>query len=197
MEDTITIFDVTGDKRIGNQTTIVSRVSYEGAEYIHQGVVLDLNNQEYLIIDDEYDEVESVVGPATNKLPTTHIYDIRDLENPKYTGYFQGKRRGIDHNQYVYDGYVYQSNYGAGLTVYDVRSIPSDPTGGSVYEAAFFDVHPEDDGMEGGGSVVFTGTWSSYAGFGSGFIYVNTIERGSFIVKATALSPSGNTTVVV
>lgn len=190
MEDTITIFDVTGDKKIGNQTTIISRVSYEGAEYIHQGVVLDLQNQEYLILDDEYDEFEGVVGPATNKLPTTHIFDIRDLKNPKYTGYYQGKRRTIDHNQYVYDGFSYQSNYGAGFHIYDVSSIPTDPTGKSVYEAAFFDIHPEDDEALGGGNVVFAGTWSSYSKFKSGFIYVNTIERGSFILKATDKSPA-------
>jgi len=190
MEDTVTIFDVTGDKKIGNQSTIISRVSYEGAEYIHQGAVLDLQNQEYLILDDEYDEVEGVVGPATNKLPTTHIFDIRDLENPKYTGFYQGKRRTIDHNQYVYDGYSYQSVYGAGFTIFDVSSIPSDPTGKSVYEAAFFDTHPEDDELPGNGAVVFTGSWSSYSEFKSGFIYVNTIERGSFIIKATDKSPA-------
>ncbi|CZT43706.1 uncharacterized protein RSE6_03779 [Rhynchosporium secalis] len=188
-EDTVTIFDVTGDKKIGNQSTIISRTSYEGAEYIHQGVVLDLQNQEYLILDDEYDEQRAVVGPATNKLPTTHIFDIRDLESPKYTGFYQGKARAIDHNQYIYDGFVYQSNYGAGFHIYDISSIPSDPTGKSVYEAAFFDIFPEDDEAPGGGKAVFAGTWSSYAGFKSGFIYVNTIERGSFILKATAKSP--------
>lgn len=181
---------MTGDKKIGNQTTIIARVSYEGAEYIHQGVVLDLQNQEYLILDDEFDEVRATVGPATNKLPTTHIFDIRDLENPKYTGFYQGKVRTIDHNQYVYDGFAYQSNYGAGFHIYDISSIPRDPTGKSVYEAAFFDIYPEDDEAPGGGEVVFAGTWSSFAGFKSGWIYVNTIERGSFILKATDKSPA-------
>lgn len=186
-EDTITIFDVTN--KIGNQTKIISRISYEGAEYIHQGAVLDKNNQEYLIMDDEYDEQEGVVGPATNKKPTTHIFDIRDLENPKYTGFFQGKFNSIDHNQYVIDGYVYQSNYGAGFHVWDIRSIPKDPSGKSVKEVAFFDIYPEDDEARGGGRVGFFGTWSSYAYFKSGFIYVNTIERGSFILKLTSKEP--------
>lgn len=45
------------------------------------------------------------------------------------------------------------------------------------------DVYPEDDNEVGGGSVDFFGTWSSYALFKSGYILVNTMERGAFIVK--------------
>lgn len=65
----------------------------------------------------------------------------------------------------------------------DVRSIPQDPTGKGVKEVGFFDVYPEDDGEEGGGIVDFAGSWGSYAQFKSGFILVNTIERGAFVVK--------------
>jgi hypothetical protein len=83
------------------------------------------------------------------------------------------------------------ANYGAGLRVLDVSSIPSDPTGAGVCEAGFFDIHPEDDMAEGGGIVAFTGTWSSYAYFKSGFIYINTIERGSFVVKMTSKTCPG------
>ncbi|KAH8846835.1 hypothetical protein MCOR27_010753 [Pyricularia oryzae] len=182
-EDTLTIYDVT-DKN-GNVTNIISIVSFPGAEYIHQGAVLDKMNQEYLLLDDEFDERDADVGPMTRGLPTTHIFDIRDLENPVYTGNFAHRTRGIDHNQYVFDGFVYQSNYGNGLNVWDVSSIPSDPTGGSVCEAGFIDIYPEDDENEGSGSVAFLGSWSHYAGFKSGFIFVHTIERGSFVVKMT------------
>lgn len=44
-------------------------------------------------------------------------------------------------------------------------------------------MYPEDDENEGGGTVAFLGSWSSYAGFRPGFIFVHTIERGSFVVK--------------
>ncbi|KAK2604128.1 hypothetical protein N8I77_007083 [Diaporthe amygdali] len=182
-EDTLTIYDVTN--KSGNFTKLISRTSYTGAKYIHQGAVLDISNQEFLVLDDELDERDGTEGPATNKLPITYIFDIRDLESPKLTGYYEGKTRSIDHNQYIVDGYNYQSNYGAGLRVLDVSSIPSNPTGAGVCEAGFFDIHPEDDGAEGGGLVAFLGTWSSYAYFKSGFIYINTIERGSFVVKMT------------
>jgi hypothetical protein len=55
-----------------------------------------------------------------------------------------------------------------------------------VNEVAFFDVYPEDDGLPNGGIVDFVGTWSSYAYFKSGFIFVNTMERGGFVLKRQA-----------
>jgi choice-of-anchor B domain-containing protein len=183
-EDTLTIYDVTN--KVGNVTNIISRTSYPGAEYVHQGVVNDEQNQEYIFLDDEFDERDATVGPMTQGLPTTHILDIRDLENPHYSGVYVGKRRAIDHNQYMVDGYLYQSNYGAGLAVLDVSSVTKDPSGASICEAGMFDIHPEDDEEEGGGTVAFLGTWSSYAAFESGFIFVHTIERGSFVVKMTS-----------
>jgi hypothetical protein len=67
--------------------------------------------------------------------------------------------------------------------VYDVSSIPSDPTGNSVCEIAYFDIYPEDDDAPGGGISQYSGTWASYAYFKSGFIFINTIERGAWVVK--------------
>lgn len=74
------------------------------------------------------------------------------------------------------------------MRVFDVRSIPSNPSGSGVCEAGFFDIYPEDDAMAGGGQIEFLGTWSSYAYFKSGYIFVNTIERGAFVVKMTGKS---------
>ncbi|KAF2680729.1 hypothetical protein K458DRAFT_392404 [Lentithecium fluviatile CBS 122367] len=183
-EDTLTIYDVTN--KVSNVTNIISITSYPGAEYVHQGVVNDEHNQEYIFLDDEFDERDAMVGPMTQGLPTTLIFDIRNLENPHYSGNYEGKRRAIDHNQYVVDGYLYQFNYGAGLSVIDISSITEDPSGDSLCEAVFFDIYPEDDEMEGGGTVAFLGSWSSYANFKSEFIFVHTIERGSFVVKMTS-----------
>ncbi|PIA94414.1 hypothetical protein CB0940_08458 [Cercospora beticola] len=181
-EDTLTIMDV-GNK--ANVTNIISKVTYPGARYVHQGSVLDRNNQQFIVMDDEIDELERT-GVSANGFATTYIVDIRDLRNPKITGNYQMRHRAIDHNQYVIDGYSYQSSYGAGVRVFDVRSIPSDPTGKSVCEAGFFDIYPEDDNQAGGGQIEFLGTWSSYAYFKSGYIFVNTIERGAFVVKMTS-----------
>jgi hypothetical protein len=63
---------------------IVSRTGYVGATYTHQGWVLDKNWQEYLVIDDEYDEEENVEpdNPALDRYPVTYIFDISNLEKP-------------------------------------------------------------------------------------------------------------------
>ena len=177
-EDTLTIYDVT------NKTapTLISRTSYEGASYTHQGQVTDPNWQEFLIHDDEYDE-EEANGPAADGYAVTYIWDIRNLRAPKQTGIYKAIVKGIDHNQYIKDNRVYQSSYSTGLRVYDISSIPSDPTGNGVWEIAHFDMYPEDDNLPGGGVVDFFGTWSSYAMFKSGFILINDMERGAFLVK--------------
>lgn len=188
-EDTLTIYDVT-DKWGVNSSTIISKTSYVGVRYTHQGWVLDLNWQTHLLIDDELDE-EYYTGPAADRFPVTYIFDITNLEDPKQTGIYKSKAYSIDHNQYVFDGLSYQSNYGAGLRVLDVSSIPADPTGGSVEEVAFFDIYPEDDHLPNGGVIDYVGTWSHYAGFPSGNILVNTIERGAFIVKMKQFDKRG------
>lgn len=83
------------------------------------------------------------------------------------------------------DGVAYQSNYGAGLHVLDVSSLETDKTGAGVTELGYFDIYPENDALPGGGSIEFVGTWGHYPFFPSGFIVVNTIERGAFVVKRT------------
>ena len=147
--------------------------------------MLDPLNQSFLLLDDELDEEEGGAGPAAAGYPVTYIWDIRDLVHPKNTGYYKATNKGIDHNQYVIDGFSYQSSYGAGVRVYDVSSVPEDPTGKGVCEVAYFDIHPEDDGEPGGGQVGFMGSWASYGYFRSGFVVVNTIERGVYLVKVT------------
>ena len=84
-EDTLTIYDVT-DK---TKSVVISRTSYEGYSYTHQGWLLDPNNQEYLLMDDEYDEYDKIPGPGFDQYPVTYIWDIRDLENPKQTGLYK------------------------------------------------------------------------------------------------------------
>jgi choice-of-anchor B domain-containing protein len=160
----------------------LSKTSYDGASYVHQGWLIDPEWHQYLVQDDEYDEYDKK-GVAADGYPVTYIWDISNLEAPKQTGYYKSPAYGIDHNQYVHDGFAYQSNYGTGFRILDVSSIPQDPTGKGVKEVAYFDVYPEDDAMPHGGSVSFVGTWSSYAYFKSGYIFVNTMERGGYVLK--------------
>ncbi|KJX93656.1 hypothetical protein TI39_contig4278g00004 [Zymoseptoria brevis] len=187
-EDTLTIYDVT--KKTGPQAAkVISRTPYVGATYTHQGWVNDPMWQTRLILDDEIDEEERS-GPAADQFPVSYIFDITDLEKPVNTGFYKTKVKGIDHNQYIYDGLAYQSNYGAGLRVLDVSTIEEDSTGAGIEEVAFFDVYPEDDALPGGGIVDYVGTWSHYT-FPSGWIVVNTIERGAFLLKMSGFKGRG------
>jgi len=63
-----TSYDVTDKKA----SKVISRTSYEGASYTHQGWVLDTKWQEWLIMDDEFDE-EEFAGPAADGYPVTYI----------------------------------------------------------------------------------------------------------------------------
>ncbi|KAF8076625.1 hypothetical protein FPV67DRAFT_1664882 [Lyophyllum atratum] len=138
--------------------------------------VLDPNNQHYLLLDDELDEVNAA-GLAADGFPVTYIWDISNLKAPVLTGHYKTSVKGIDHNQYIANGRSYQAS--------PFNSIPLDPTGAGVHEIGFFDIYPEDDDVEGGGLIDFAGSWSSYGLFKSGWILINTIERGAYVVRYT------------
>ncbi|KAJ7146546.1 hypothetical protein C8R44DRAFT_600217 [Mycena epipterygia] len=175
-EDSFTIYNITDPA----EALIISTTPYYGVSYSHQGWVVDERDQSYLLLDDELDEVFQR-GWANNSHTVTYIWDIKNLTKPVLTGHYSSPVKSIDHNLYVHNGWAYESNYGSGLRIVDVSSVAKDPTGGAFTEVAFFDVHPEDDDV--GGEATFTGSWSVYPYFESGYIVINSIERGLFVVK--------------
>ena len=160
---------------------IISRTPYFGATYTHQGWLADEVEMTHLLLDDELDEQEGT-GPASNKRTTTYVFDICNLKEPVNTGVYQSPSLAIDHNQYVKDGKAYQANYSSGLRIIDVSSLQKNETGSSMSEVGFFDVHPEDDAEN---VVDFFGSWSNYPYFPSGYVLINSIERGVYSVKYT------------
>jgi choice-of-anchor B domain-containing protein len=178
-EDSVTVWDST-DKA---DSKMLSRLEYPGATYTHQGWWTERNWHRFILFNDELDEVRGV-GAAADGIPITHIMDLGDLEAPKYTGYFYNTdHKAVDHNLYIEDGIMFQSNYGAGVWVTDVRSISKHPDGSRVKKLAFFDMHPEDD--EDGGSLDFVGSWGNFQ-FPSGYIVANTFERGAYVLRVAA-----------
>ncbi|GAB1317917.1 Regulatory P domain-containing protein [Madurella fahalii] len=176
-EDALTIMDVT-DKAA---PVIVSRTPYVGFAYTHQGWLID-DTMTFLLLDDEADEMDGT-DPGADGRTTTYIFNVTNLEAPLNTGYYKSPARSIDHNQYVVSGLTYQANYGSGLRIVDVSGVELDPTGGNFEEVGFFDCHPEDDDIN--GVIEFLGTWSVYPYFRSGYILLNSIERGIFSLKYT------------
>lgn len=145
--------------------TEIARVDYPKAGYAHQGWLTD--DQATFLMGDELDEGETV------ERTRTLIFDVRDLDAPRFVTAHDAKTTSIDHNMYVKDGLVYQSNYSAGLRILDTRNAAK----GSLREVGFFDSYPEHDRPE------FVGTWSNYPYFPSGTVAFSGIDEGLFLVR--------------
>lgn len=160
-EDTVTIVDVTSKIN----PVELSRTGYQDDGYVHQGWLTP--DQRYLIHDDELDE--QFFGHNT----WTYVWDLADLEAPVLVDHFESSAPAIDHNQYVHDGFTYQSNYRAGLRILDLV----DAAEGVLEEVAFFDTYPASN------SASFSGTWSNYPYFESGTVIVSDINSGLFVLR--------------
>lgn len=160
-EDTVTVVDVTNKAN----PQMLSRTPYAGARYTHQGWFLD-GNHRTIIVNDELDE--SSFGHNTR----SYLFDLSDLDSPVEIGRYTGPTPAIDHNLYTRDGYVFETNYRAGLRILDGAQAAS----GTLTEVAYFDTVPGSDAPQ------FSGTWSSYVWFGSGNIVLSDIGGGLFVV---------------
>jgi choice-of-anchor B domain-containing protein len=170
-EDTLTIVDVSTKSK----PTLISRTTYEGAAYTHQGWLTE--DQAYFLLDDELDERN---GPHDT---LTRVFDVSDLDTKPAVvhKFFNEGVPAIDHNQYVHQGFAYQANYRAGLRVLDARE--RDPF--ALKQVGYFDIYPDDDKAE------FNGAWSTYPYFPSGVVVVSGIEQGLFVLDPQdALAPS-------
>lgn len=170
--NTVTIVDVTDPA----DAALISATGYANSSYTHQGWLTE--DHRYFISNDETDELNFGVNT------TSFIWDVTDLSDPELIGTFVSSSTAIDHNMYVRDTLVYQSNYRAGLRVLSAANIAN----GQLQEVAFFDVDPESDAAQ------FSGTWSNYPYFPSGVVAVTNMDEGLFLVQlAGELSISGCT----
>jgi choice-of-anchor B domain-containing protein len=172
-EDTLTVLDVTNK----GAPVQLARVPYAGSGYTHQGSLTA--DQRYMFVNDELDELGS--GERTRTL----VWDLADLNAPVLVQQIHQPRFVIDHNLYIHQGFMYQSDYTAGLVVYDVR----DPL--AAFEVGYFDTHPADDIAQ------FDGTWSNYPFFASGVIAVSDITRGLYLLRLQSAGAAEDAKVVV
>ncbi len=160
-EDTNTIVDVT-DK---SNMVQISKTPYAGSSYTHQGWVTD--DHRYMLVNDELDE--SNRGHNTR----TYIFDISNLDNPSFLGFYEHPFGAIDHNLYIKGRYAYLSNYRSGLRILDIGDIAN----ANLTEIAGFDTYqPSNSGQ-------FNGAWSNYPYFDSGNVIVSDIEEGLFVLE--------------
>ena len=160
-ESVVIIADVTNK----NNPVHISSVSYSSLSYTHQGWFTE--DQRYLILGDELDEVNS--GFKSRTL----VFDLTDLDNPVEHDTYLGATSAIDHNGYVKGDEYFLANYTAGVRVLDISEIANK----NISEIGFFDTFPTND------NAGFDGVWSVYPYFSSGKIVVSDINSGLFIIK--------------
>ena len=160
-ENTVTIVDVTNK----NNPSMISRTSYFGYAYTHQGWLT--TDHSYFLVNDELDEQHN------NHNTRTYIWNVSDLENPFLIGYHNGRTPAIDHNLYITDNKVYQANYRSGLSILELGNLDL----AELTEIGYFDIYPSDTNPN------FNGAWSNYPFFESGIVIVSGIEQGLFVLK--------------
>jgi len=163
-ENAISIVDVSNPLR----ATAISIIEYPLTEYSHQGWLSP--DQKTLYADDELDELR--LGLEKTR---TLVFDVSDLAAPRFLTEIEGRTGSIDHNQYTRGGFLYQSNYTSGLTIWDV-SDPSNPA-----MEGFFDTFAPDD------EVNFNGSWSNFPFFSSGTAVVSDRDAGLFLLSTPSI----------
>lgn len=153
----INILDVTNKAAI----TQISAASYSNAAFSHQCWLSP--DRRYVYHNDELDEANF------NLFSRTRIFDVQDLANPVFVGFFANGLTNIDHNLYTRGNLIFESNYRAGLRIFDATN-PVAPV-----ETAFFDTYLEDDQPE------FNGLWDNDPFLPSGTILGSDIEKGLFV----------------
>jgi len=160
-ETALSIADVT-DK---DAPVAISMATYPNVGYTHQGWFDE--EQRYFYMNDELDEMQGLVERTR-----TLVWDLADLDDPVLVKEHLGTQPSIDHNLYIRDDLMYQSNYMSGLRILDI-SDRENPV-----EVAFFDTVPYGDN-----SPSFGGSWSNYPYFASGTIVVTSGSEGLFVLK--------------
>ncbi len=170
--DEFAIADVT-DKSdcqlIGNTYT------YADLGYVHQGWVT--KDKSHFLINDELDEGDlSQAGTPTGT--RTHIYDVTNIDNAIYMGFYESTSPSIDHNLYIEDQFVYESNYRSGVRVLDAVHIDD----GDLTEVGYFDLFPANDFIQ------YSGTWSNYPYLPSGVNLATSMYEGFFILQPSLIN---------
>jgi choice-of-anchor B domain-containing protein len=143
--------------------------------YTHQGWLTE--DHAYFFLGDELDEF---FGPAEER--TTYLWDMGDLENPEVIGVHTDGNTSIDHNMFVHDDLLYQSNYSSGLWIYDTWKVEQ----GRMTARGYFDIFPANDVTD------FFGTWGNYPYFGDGKVVVTSSDEGLFVLQSRAKSAAND-----
>ncbi len=111
-EDSLTVWQTTDP----TNPVMLDRKEYDTSAYTHQGWLTE--DHEYFLLGDEVDELAGTVDSRT-----TYLWDVRDLDDIQLVEGWESGNPSIDHNIFIKDGLAYQSNYTAGLQLYDTYKV--------------------------------------------------------------------------
>ena len=160
-EGAVVITDV-DDK---NNPQTLSTTSHPDMGYSHQGWLTE--DHRYFLMNDELDELN--LGRNTK----TYIWDVSNVNEPTFLGYHTHNTNSIDHNLFVRDNYLIQSNYSSGLRVFDLLDVDK----ARLNEVAYFDSEPSHNDAN------WNGSWGNYPYLPSGILLISDIRNGLFIVR--------------
>jgi choice-of-anchor B domain-containing protein len=173
------IYDVTDKKNIDQ----ISAPTYPGASFTHQGWLTE--DHRYLVVGDEEDELFGISDPRNPDLPDTartYFFDVQDLDNPRYMGFFDSPAASIDHNLFVKGDYVYEANYTAGIRVLDISDLALDVN--MVSEIAHMDTEPRLPNRNMNHNInIFIGPWGVFPYFKSGTIAASDGLNGLILME--------------
>ena len=104
----------------------------------------------------------------------TIVWDLTDLDDPQVLTQYFNKNASSDHNLYIKDNLMYQSNYVSGLQIIDI-SDPANPT-----RVGYFDTFPFVEDAAG-----FDGSWSNFPYFKSGVVIMTSGTEGLFVLETS------------
>ena len=167
-DDNMTVYDMSDKQNVVR----LADFGYPGISRAHQGVLA--REERYWLMTDVMDE--HMLGHETR----THVVDMLDIDQPDYLGYYAHDSSARDHNAYLVDDTLYESNWMSGLRVLDVSGLPNldFPLIGT------FDTMPASD------SIAMSGAWSNYPWWDNNVVTVSDTESGLFILQTLFEQPT-------
>lgn len=164
-DDNVSIYDVSEPTSLTTTTLPIADFGYDGIQRAHQGSLT--TDQAYWLLSDTMDEMMN--GHNTR----THVIDVQDLDNPVYIGYYEHATTARDHNIYIVGNLMYQTNWRAGLYVFQLGDLSQL----EITELGYFDVAPESN------DIATSGSWSNYPWWGDNIVTVSSTDGGLFILQ--------------
>ena len=165
---------------------LISSFDYLGSGFTHQGWFTE--EQDFIILGDEEDELFGISQPRNPNLPDTartFICNARDLDAVICDNSYDSDAASIDHNLFVKGNKVYQAHYTAGIRVLQInREVGGDKLIESLSEIAHMDTEPRIPNKHMNMNWnVWIGPWGVYPFFDNGTIAASDGLNGLVLMR--------------